>query len=235
MKIFVPSFGRPDCSTTMGMIPSAKIIVPKSQEKDYIENFGDRVIAVDDRKDGSSPKKKNAILDLMQENEMAWFLDDDLKAVYNIKKQKKVLEIEELLEITCNVADEIGAGFAGFSTTNDFAMCNEYKPFSINKISYGAICIRKNKAKHDERLIRTSDVDFFLQTMMNKQIGWRDNRYFFHFEENRSKEFLNQKGGIRGGVSKHAESQQLLIKKWGDVVRVKEGQVVGVKLPIKGC
>ena len=89
MKIFVPSYGRADCSTTMGLIPSAKIVVPQSQLDDYEKNYPGRVIAVDDSQDGSSPKKKNAILSLMEEGELAWVLDDDLKDVYNIKKQQK--------------------------------------------------------------------------------------------------------------------------------------------------
>ncbi len=235
MKIFVPSYGRADCSTTMGLIPSAKIVVPQSQLDDYEKNYPGRVIAVDDSQDGSSPKKKNAILSLMEEGELAWVLDDDLKDVYNIKKQQKVTAIEELLESTYNVCQEIGAGFAGFSTTNDIARCNEYKPFSINKISYCAILLHKSDLRHDERLIRTSDIDFFVQTMKSGKIAWRDNRYFFDFVMNRDKEVLTQKGGIRGGAQKHAKYQKLLIEKWGPIIRTKNGKVVGVKLPIKGC
>lgn len=239
MRIFVPSYGRWDHATTMDLIPSAQIVVPESQASDYRKIYGKRVVEVYDYQDGSLTKKKNAILDMMQENELAWIIDDDLQEVKNIQKNR-ILEPEEIQEVLENHAcmmQDLGAGFGGFATTDDFVRYQEFKPFSLYKISYSAFCVRKTNIKCDERLKRVEDIDFFLQLVKNRIVSFRDNRYFFRFEWNDSKsiEEIKQKGGIQGGHEQHKDSTDLVIRKWGKLLRVKEGRITGVNVPIKSC
>jgi len=239
MKIFVPSYSRWDCATTMDLIPSAKIVVPESQADKYKQTYGKRVIKIFDHQDGSPTKKKNAILEMMQEGELAWIMDDDLEEVRNIQKNKilEPEEIEEVLENHFCMMQDLGAGFGGFAITDDFVRYQEFKPFSFYKISYSAFCVRKTKVKHDERLSRVDDIDFFLQVVKNKNLPFRDNRYFFKFKWNDSKsiEDIKQKGGIIGGHEQHKDSTEIVLKKWGKLVRVKDGRITGVNLPIKSC
>ena len=233
------SYGRHDCATTIELIPESLIVVPESQASDYIKNWGKRVVVVADEKDGSPTKKKNAILDLMDQGELAWIIDDDLINVKNIQTNRllKSEEILETLENHWNVMQEMGAGFGGFNTTDDFIRCEEFRPFSLYKISYSCFCVRKTHIKHDERLKRVDDIDFFLQLVHQGILPFRDNRYFFkfHWNDEKKKEQITQKGGIDGGHEQHTESTEILIKKWGDCVRMKNGRVTGVKVPIKAC
>ena len=237
MRILVPSYGRDDCATTMDLMPSAEIVVPESQKAAYEINYPGRVISIPDDQDGTVSKKRNAVIWLMGEGELAWMIDDDFVSMKHINSGKYV-EDEDIEPVLFNhwvVMEELGACFGGFSISDDYVRSLEYQPFSITKCSYAALCIRNIGVMADENLGRYEDVDLFIALMNKGRIGWRDNRYYVHHLCNKDKRKKTQKGGIEGGDAAYMGDTDYMLRKWGaDIVRVKKRAVIGATLPIKG-
>jgi len=234
MKILVPSYGRAGFASTMDLIPDAFIVVPEKQSNDYEKFYPNRVWSIDDTKDGSVPKKRNACLDLVDEDELFWMLDDDLQYVHKIKGEE-VTEIIDILENHFYVMEQLNISFGGFALSHDPVKYAEYSPFSFTKPSWQCVAIRKHKnIRYDEELKRFEDADYYLQVMKEKKIVLRDNRYFFTFECNKDVSIKSQVGGIEGDDVFHAESLNVLINRWGDLIKMKDGKMNGVKQPFKG-
>ena len=233
MRILVPSYGRAGFASTMSLLPSAEIVVPASQYQEYKKWHNDRVIYIDDSKDGNIAKKRNAILDLVDDGELFWMLDDDLLKAEAIK-HNEVNDIEQLLEAHYDLMQSAGASFGGFSIYQDPVKYAEYAPFSFTKPSYGAVCIRKmTGVSYDTELGRFEDVDYFLKTIHRGGSVLRDNRFYFTFQCNKDKK-SNQVGGIDGSELKYGESLNKLIKRWGSIIKVTDGKMMGINQPLIG-
>lgn len=237
MKVLVPSYKRAGTASTMDLISCATIVVPESQQAEYEKAYPDRVIAIDDKKDGSVAKKRNAVLDLVRPGELLWMLDDDLICVDRIKSGQE-FDIEQILENHANMMEDHNADFGGFSIYSDPVKYAEYAPFSLTKPSYGAVCIRNIGVRYDEDLGRYEDADYFLKCLHAKSKVLRDNRYFFKFECNKDVQKNSKKnvqiGGIAGDETQYNNALEKLVKRWGSVIKIKDGKMNGVKVPIKG-
>ena len=234
MKIYVPSYGRAGEASTMDLIEDALIVVPDSQAQGYEEHYPNRVVSIDDAKDGSVARKCNGILDLVDDGELFWMIDDDLLRVHRLKKEEEY-SIQEILESHWQAMESFDITYGGFNLTSDPIRYLEYQPFSITKPSYGAVCIRKlPDVRYDEDLGRHEDADYFLQVMKAGGKILRDNRFFFEFECNKDSVKSKQGGGIAGGEDEFEEALQKLIKRWGKWVKLKNGKMNGVKTPRKG-
>lgn len=233
MKILVPSYKRANDCPTMEMIPSAQVVVPESQKEEYEANFPDRVIAIPDKRDGSVAKKRNATLELVGEGELFWLLDDDLQQLIRLKSEDNP-DIEKTLFNHWQCMEDLGCDFGGFSVSSDPIKYREFAPFSMTKPSYGAVCLRRSHLRYDEELKIYEDVDYFLQVMKHKRQCFRDNRFFMQFACNKDKENTTQAGGVEYQSEKHDENLQKLLSRWGDCIKIKNGKVNGVKIPVKG-
>ena len=79
-NIYIPSYNRSERVRTYEYLGTGHIVVPESQESLYKKRYGDAVITIPDKRDGSVSKKRNAVLDLIQERETdgyGWVCDDD--------------------------------------------------------------------------------------------------------------------------------------------------------------
>lgn len=234
MRILVPSYGRAGFASTMDLIPSANIVVPKSQEADYRKHYGDRVISIPDHLDGNVAKKRNACLSLVDNDELFWLIDDDLISVEFIKFDQ-LYDIEQVLFNHWCSMESFGFGFGGFSIYSDPVKYMEYQPFSLSKPSYGAVCIRKTDGLvYDEDLGRFEDADYFLMALHKGLKVLRDNRIYFKFQDNSDIAKKKQVGGIDGSELKFAEALKKLQKRWGSVIKIKDGKMNGIKSPRKG-
>jgi len=233
MKILIPSYKRAGHASTMTMLPSAQIVVPKSQYDEYNKWYKNKVIAIDDEKDGNIAKKRNAILDLVDDGELFWMIDDDLLKVEAIK-HGLVDDPEQLLESHYNLMESHNASFGGFSIYQDPVKYAEYQPFSFTKHSYQAVCIRKMpNVFYDNDLGRFEDADYFLKVIHKQGKVLRDNRFYFHFQCNKDVK-SDQIGGIVGTEKDYQEALNKLVKRWGNVIRVDKGKMMGINQPIKG-
>lgn len=233
MRILVPSYKRAGHASTMVMLPSAQIVVPESQYDEYYRWYSDRVIAIPDEKDGNIAKKRNAILELVDDGELFWMVDDDLLKVEAIK-HGLVEDPEQLLEAHFDLMQSHGANFGGFSIYQDPVKYAEYAPFSLTKPSYGIICTRKvNGVSYDEDLGRFEDVDYFLKLLHKGSKVLRDNRHYFHFQCNKDIK-SDQQGGIDGSEKDYQASLDKLIKRWGKLIKVDKGKMMGINQPLLG-
>lgn len=233
MRVFVPSFGRAGHASTMDRLREAVAVVPESQASEYEQHYPGRVVAIRDSDDGSVPKKRNAVLRLMEKRELAWMLDDDLKRVTWLK-HGAVDDLDELLERHWALMQSAGADFGGFGVSSDPVKYTEHAPFSLTKPSYAAVCIRNIGIAYDESLGRFEDMDFFLRYLSRRRRVLRDNRYFFEFECNKGKSDKKQVGGIEGNDHAHEDAKQILVRRWGRAIKLKSGLVAGINVPIKG-
>lgn len=233
MRILVPSYGRAGHASTMVLLPSAQIVVPESQFDDYERWYKGRVIAIDDAKDGNVAKKRNAILELIDEGELFWMVDDDLLKAEAIK-HGLVDDPEQLLESHYDLMQSANSSFGGFSIYQDPVKYTEYAPFSLTKPSYGIVCVRKIAGvNYDTDLGRFEDVDYFLKTIHKGGKVLRDNRFYFHFQCNKDKK-SDQVGGIDGNEADYRKSLDKIVTRWGSVIKIDEGKMMGINQPLIG-
>ena len=93
-NIYIASYNRFNNVRTFDYLGVGNIVVPESQADDYRKHYGKAVITVPDSKDGSVSKKRNAILELIQEQQAdgyGWILDDDIKHIKRKKKTKHLM------------------------------------------------------------------------------------------------------------------------------------------------
>ena len=169
-----------------------------------------------------------------EDGEACFMVDDDLLEVLKIK-HGKMDDIEQTLEAFANLADEMGVYFGGFSIYSDPVKYAEYAPFSFTKPCYQCVYIRRDsELTYDEDLGRYEDADIYLQYMLKHRIVLRDNRYHFRFECNKDTTNKTQRGGIEHNESRHGLALDKLIRRWGDLIKQKDGRMNGVNQPIQG-
>jgi len=230
--IYIPSYGRAGMVSTFDVIKSAKIVIPEKQYKEYAKHYPKKALfVVPDRRDGNVAKKRNAILDMTPEKNIAMF-DDDLRKVVKIKTGK-VLSGEQIVGLIYqgfNVAKEIGANYWGFNWTSQPRQVFEGRPFSLNKVFWQILCVIKTELRFDEKLLRCDDVDFWMKHVRRDKITLRYNYYhgFFRMKQK------TQTGGI-GLKSDPQEDIKILQKRYGKkLVPVKNGELGLIQSPYKG-
>lgn len=232
LKIVIPSYGRPSNVLTKKFLPNALLIVPESQAEDYRENYKD-VVAIPDKLDGSAAKKRNAILDMFEDD--VFMIDDDVVSVKNLYKDKKISgeAFEHFIFNAWVMAKDLGAGFFGCNPFSDPRRFKETQPFSLTKQSYGGLGVIKDELRFNTDLSFCEDLDFFLEKLRKYRKVVRYN--FLHI-------IFHDTGKGAGGVDyskkeKRLEDCRYLENKWGsDIVRLKNEETIeiGVRVPIKG-
>lgn len=104
MKIVVPSYNRATLCITQHIISPVEVVVPMSQRLDYIENIESdkcHIVCIPDEKDWNIAKKRNAMLDMYEDEDIV-MLDDDIKwfAKLRIEELHKMTESEILTMLT---------------------------------------------------------------------------------------------------------------------------------------
>ena len=182
-NIYIPSYNRSERVRTYEYLGTGHIVVPESQESLYKKRYGDAVITIPDKRDGSVSKKRNAVLDLIQERETdgyGWVCDDDFICLRRKKENLKMdgdeaLEHFERLYI---MAKESGAMYGGFDYSSDNLKLKDMTPFSLTKGVFQVALINANDGiRYDERFRINEDVEFFIQKMNTNRFMIRDNQY----------------------------------------------------------
>ncbi len=236
--ILIPSYNRAGKVTTFEYLQNGVIIVPKKQEKQYLDYYPrENVYAIQDKKDGSVARKRNAILDLMKVgvfNSCAWIIDDDIQYISHKKSNRQLegAEALELLEAHRIVQMQTEAIFGGFDYSGDNMKLKDFTPFSRTKVSFGCVCVNTfDKIRYDENLRINEDVDFWLQNMNEKRQVWKDNRYLAFFG--------NDDGG-KDSVIKYDRKERVYYSKkintkWGYEAMKDTGTSFRFKHSIKGA
>lgn len=236
-NIYIPSYKRYERVRTYEYLGCGKIVVPESQKLEYKKRYGKNIITIPDKKDGSVSRKRNAILELIkqeQEDGYGWIIDDDL---VRIKRKKENIELTghealEHLEKTYIITKDINAIYAGFDYSEDKMKLKDMTPFSMNKPIFGiGLIYAKDDIKYDTRLKVNEDVDFWLQKLNYGRKIIKDNQYCAIF--------FGEDGG-KDSVIKYNRADQrkyatMINNKWGYKAMVWEKTKFRFYNPIKGA
>ena len=236
-NIYIPSYNRSHSVKTYEYLGCGKIIVPKSQESDYKKRYGNAVHTIPDERDGSVAKKRNAILDLIseeQEDGYGWIIDDDL---VKIKRKKENLDLDseqalELLEKLQIMSTDMGIKYAGVDYSLDNMKLKDMTPFSFTKVIFWGTLVNANdNLRYDERFKINEDVEFWVQKLNLHRKLLKDNQY--------AMVFYGDDGGKDSVIGYDRNDARvyatMLNNKWGKQIMVWEKGRFRFKTPIKGA
>ena len=236
-NIYIISYKRADLVRTYEYFNCGKIVVPKSQEKDYRKKYGNAVLAIPDHLDGAECKKRNAVIDLIkkeQKNGIGWVFDDDLLYIKRKKENIKLSGVEalEVMELLQSMMIESKITFAGFDYTEDCMKLKDMAPFSLTKFFCQAVCIDvKDGLRYDERMRVHGDLEFWVQKMNTnrKVLKWNQYASICYGKEGGEGSVIgwNEKDRING--------HRFINNKYGKKITVWNKKRWEYKIPIKGA
>jgi len=235
-NIYIISYKRSHACYTYDFIKTGNIIVPKSQETEYRDKYGDAVLAIPDELDGTVSKKRNATIDLIKKhsNGKGWILDDDILSACWKKPKRKLTgaEFVEHMERIEIMAEDSNSFLAGFEYTEDMLKFKDFQPFSLNKRIFHCLYINTNdNILFDHKLVPVEDLDFFYQKINNCRHVWKENRIAYKTQ--------GDEGGATSviGYTKNQQIKQLkkFNRKWGaQFFSTDKNGKYKFKMPIKG-
>lgn len=237
MRIYIPSYKRAGQVSTADFFEGFdyQIVIPMSQYADYLKFYDEKhLLVIPDELDGNVSKKRNAIMDIMKnEDGYGIVADDDLLAIKHIMHGYSLdaSSVMNLFENMMEICFGIGAHLCGFNNTNDkLKYRGDFVPFSLTKPFYQIFGIVECGLRYDESLRRGEDVDFYFHQMLKHRKVVRDNR--FHVVVNEK----NKDTGI-GMTDEYCVEDNIKVqKRWGKkLVRLYDNGVIkGVSQPLKG-
>lgn len=228
MKIIIPSYKRANNVFTKKIFPEAIVVVPESQKEEYEKNYSN-VVAIPDERDGSVAKKRNAVLDLF--NEDVFMVDDDISGFLDLRTDAEI-DAEIMMKYVDNgfeMARDMGAGMFGFNISKDKMKFKNFSPFSLTKQVYYAVGILKDEIRYDEELNVAEDVDFFSNKLHKYH---RVLRFNFIYPQQ-----AKRKGGGVDYSIDQLPFYEKLQRRWGsNIIEIKDKKKmkIGVHSPIMG-
>lgn len=227
-EIYIPSYGRAGNVTTTNLLPDAKVVIPKSQFKDYKKHHSKKnIVVIPDNQDGSISMKRNAILNVADVDQFI-MLDDDLKKIIFIEDREEI-KTEDFYchcDIAFELCNDIGSKYWGLNWDAQPLHFRNGKPFSKNKPFWAVLGVIKSGLYFDEKLNRGEDMDFWLQHMKRDGCTLRVNYLNAMFRQKDKKQ--------AGGISAKADpidDIRYLRRKWpGGIIRKDENGEL--KLPL---
>ena len=219
IRILILSRSKYETITTHKILPEfIEILVPESQKSLYEARVSNPIITIPDDVKGLG-MVRNWVLDNFQE-ETVIMVDDDIIKCYCFtgKLTREIKDRQAVLEILVNaaiMAKDLGTNCFGFNQT-DIRKYKGQDPFNLCTWVGGVIGVigREQRFRNDKFKV---DVDFCLQTLMNKRVIWCDTR--FGFSQKRD----NNRGGNSEFRTSEAYDRSIesLKAKWGDYIKIK--------------
>lgn len=216
IKILILSRSRYNSISTVRIVPDfIEILVPESQKKLYETRVKNPIITIPDDVKGLG-RVRNWVLDNFPE-ETIIMLDDDITHCYCFtgKLTREIKDKEAVVEILVNdaiMAKDLGTNVFGYNQT-DIRKYRGQEPFRLNSWVGGVIGVigRDQRFRDDPFKV---DVDFCLQTLMNRRVVWCDDRFgFAQFRD------TNVGGNAEFRTEKAFEnSMKTLKEKWGNYI-----------------
>ena len=243
VKIYAPSYKRPQKSKTQIIYPSVKLVVCESQADDYVKNGNDIIICPDSAQ-GNISRIRNWILDnLFYDNDCIMIIDDDCSFIgyYNNQTQFKFKnnELMDFCESSALLCKELGYKHFGFNCVADKGAYREYTPFGFTQYIGSPFSghLKNSTLRYDEDLSLKEDYDFTLQNIYKYGGCLRINYAHYNVKQ------AEQMGGCATYRNLDEEKRQfkLLQDKWGkDIVKQDKGSKRSfdfnpiLKIPING-
>lgn len=222
-KFYCPSYKRADVATSHRIFPKKKFcyVVRESEADEYFKNFKNTDLLVIPEGDVCNiSTTRNWILDNLQ-TEYVVMVDDDYKKVgrFNQDRKLEAMSPEHIDEMTLNgfqMCIDADIKFWGLNNMVD------PRAYSINIPFYFSCCVLgpwqamlDTKMRYDEELTLKEDYDMTLQMLFHHRRVLRFNMYAYDVNHQ------TLKGGCQSMRTKEKEIEQneLLKKKWGDVIK----------------
>lgn len=225
VKFYVPSYKRPQKSSTQKLYPFVKLVVRESDADEYRANKND-IVVVPDSAQGNVCRIKNYILDNFfdDETDAIVIMDDDCSGVYRWEGIKKIrlnpFELEEIVEKMSILCDDWGYKLWGMAPVSDKQSNREGVPFNtLLFVGSPFHChIKGSDIRYDEDLSLKEDYDITLQHIHRYNGVLRVNWLCYDVKQGMSGS--GQTGGCATYRNMDNEVKQLkaLEKKWGSSV-----------------
>lgn len=247
IHVAIASWKRAGIVSTVELFPFGWIWIPESQEKEYREFYGDRVIVLPDVEDGSISRKYNAILD---KSPCKWtlILNDDIRhfGFWEDGEHHEAgpEQIRRFIISAFLLADELGVKLWGVNQRRDELAYQTFKPFNLLAPILGPFMGHLDTTlRHDETLELKHDYDFWLQNILYHRKTLRLNKWHYVCGHGKN---LGGYTGIRT-MKMELDQAERMRRKWGNRI-YKLGGVSGgrsatgknplnsrVRVPIPGC
>lgn len=244
VKIFAPSYRRPEKSITQTIYPFVKLVVMESESEEYIKNGNDIVVCPDSAQ-GNVSRVRNWILDNLfdDETECIVIIDDDCRGIGLFREQKKVIlngpTLLEWCELQTILCKDLGYLHWGVNCIPDKGAYHEHKPMGWKQYigSPFSAHLKGSECRYDENLSLKEDYDMTLQHLQMYGGVLRLNYAFYDVKQ------AEQTGGCASYRNLNEEKRQFwaLQKKWGkDIVQRDKKSKRSfdfnpvLKIPIKG-
>lgn len=243
VKIFAPSYKRPEKSITQINYPEVKLVVRESEAEEYRKN-GNEIIVCPDSAQGNLCRVRNWILDnLYDDADCIVILDDDCKYIGRYENQKNYKfnseELAEFCESISILCKDLDYKFWGINIKVDKSFYREYTPFGFLQYIGGPFQahLKDSEIRYDENLPLKEDYDITLQHIQKYDGCLRIN--YAHYDVKQAE----QTGGCATYRNLQKEKEQFfdLQRKWGKDVIVRDKASKRsfdfnpiIKVPIKG-
>lgn len=212
--IYIPSYKRADTITTHNLLEYYKVIVRKSEEKQYLQVIPkENLIAVEDEKINDIKKVMKWIIENAEEQVIVT-IDDDMKdVIYRLDTNEKVTdkevvtsEIERIAQLLVDL--KLGYGAVDASPTP----WNYSAEFEFKGTTGGLRWINKEcfKAKIDDEIGYCFDTDLLLQEVLKNRIVLKPKYLCSHGGTD-----TNKGGNSEKSRKDMLNSFQLMKRKWG--------------------
>jgi len=244
VKVFAPSYKRPEKSITQTKYPFVKLVVCESQKEEYIQNGNDIVVCPDSAQ-GNVSRVRNWILDNLfdDDTECIVIIDDDCKGVGYFDGVNKLWfsadKLFEWCELQTILCMELGFKHWGVNCIPDKGAYHEHKPMGWKQYigSPFSAHIKDSECRYDEDLSLKEDYDMTLQHLQKYGGVLRLNYAFYEVKQ------AEQTGGCATYRNIKEEKRQFwaLQRKWGKDIVQRDNKSKRtfdfnpiLKIPIKG-
>jgi hypothetical protein len=244
VKIYAPSYRRPQKSITQKHFPYVKLVVCESEKDQYIAN-GNDVVVCPDSAQGNVSRVRNWILDNLfdDDTECIVIIDDDCGGIgYFRGTQKNRFRADQLMEwmeLQSRLCKELGFYHWGVNCVPDKGAYHEHKPMGWKQYIGSPFSghLKGSECRYDENLSLKEDYDMTLQHLQRYGGVLRLNYVYYEVKQ------AEQIGGCATYRNLKEEKRQFweLQRKWGkDIVQRDKKSKRSfdfnpvLKIPIKG-
>ncbi len=220
VEIYCPSYRRPQKSSTQLRYPGVKLVVAKSEAREYRKN-GNIVVGCPDEIQGNTSRIRNWILDkYLKKTDCLILMDDDNLGMFRWEDQVReeyddngFMEMCENSSILCR---DYNLYMWGVNCVTDKGAYREHTPFSLTTFIGGPFqaFMKGNKLRYDEGLPLKEDYDMTLQNHRAYGGALRLNYVFYVNKQS------EQPGGcaLIRNLDREKEQFLKLQEKWGNNV-----------------
>lgn len=185
-KIVCTSLGRAGKLAQHPLLPLLTLVVPASEERAYQRAVGGRVAGLYAHPDlDGLARTRNFVLDEVYagDEDFVFLVDDDVYRIRHMMRFRVVYltrhdHILAVIGRTARLALEAGTNLFGYAPTPRPQERKGWEPFSLRVwIDGQSMGVIGREQRFDDRLRSGSDIDFSLQTLRDRRILLRDNRY----------------------------------------------------------